>query len=285
MHDQHMPATVIEPSRESRIYESFDPASGVRQVTRVGEHPLHVACIMDGNGRWATRRGLDRIQGHAAGEASILAAVDAALEEALGWLTLFAFSTENWNRPEAEVSFLMAFNAYVIGRHGADFHARNIRIRYLGQRHRVPAEVLKAMDNIELLTSANTGLNLTFAFNHGGRSEIVDAVRMIVTSGVDPSVIDEDLVSSSLQFPDIPDPDLIIRTSGEFRLSNFMLWRAAYTELVFLDVLWPDFRGQHLREALDELSTRDRRYGAIESTMVLTTDEPPVLIAAGVHHA
>jgi undecaprenyl diphosphate synthase len=225
---------------------------------------LHVAAIMDGNGRWAVRQGLERVDGHAAGEAAINAAVDAACEFGLGYLTLFAFSTENWSRPQPEVDFLMDFNRRLIVKHGADYHRRNIRVRYLGRKEPpIPDAVLEEMERIEALTALNTGLTLTFAFNHGGRAEIVDATRALLASGMDPSEIDEQSLSNALEFPDMPDPDLIIRTSGEYRVSNFMIWRAAYAEFVFMDVFWPDFRREHLEEALKIFNDRERRFGAL----------------------
>lgn len=237
---------------------------------------LHVAAIMDGNGRWATRRDLQRIEGHAAGEDAIVAIVAAAEEHEVEELSLFAFSTENWNRPPAEVAFLMQFNGDLIDRHGPDYHVRNIRVRYLGERAQIPVEVRDKIEWIEDLTAANTGLKLNFAFNHGGRAEIASAVRSIVATGVAPGEIDESTIQDHLQFSDIPDVDLVIRTSGEFRISNFMLWRLAYAELVFLEVLWPDFRAEHLEEALRICATRTRRFGAI------VAGEPTLELAAAV---
>jgi undecaprenyl diphosphate synthase len=225
---------------------------------------IHVAVIMDGNGRWATARGLDRTAGHAAGEIAVTSIVEAAVAEQVEWLTLFAFSTENWNRPQAEVDFLMEFNRALIARHGADYHSRNIRVRYLGEAERIPQSVVKAMKGVERLTESNTGLKLTFAFNHGGRAEIVEATRSLIATGCKADDVSEELFAEYLPVPEMPDPDLIIRTSGEFRISNFLLWRAAYAELVFLDVFWPDFRGRHLRDALDTYQSRSRRFGAIE---------------------
>jgi len=231
---------------------------------RIDVAPIHVACIMDGNGRWATARGLTRVDGHAAGEAAILAFVDAAEALNIRWVTLFAFSTENWNRPAAEVAFLMRFNHGVIQRHGQNFHERGIRVRYLGARdERIPADLRTDMRAIELLTQRNAELTLTLAFNHGGRAEIVHAVRRIVAAGIHPDQIDTRLIQQFLEYPDTPDPDLVIRTSGEYRISNFMLWRIAYAELYFLDVLWPDFRGEHLAAAVRSFQERDRRFGRI----------------------
>lgn len=225
---------------------------------------LHVACVMDGNGRWAVQQGLERVDGHAAGETAVNAAIDAACELGLGYLTLFAFSTENWGRPQPEVDFLMDFNRRLIVKHGADYHRRNIRVRYLGRKQPpIPDPVIEEMERIETLTALNTGLTLTFAFNHGGRAEIVDAARALLANGVDPNELDEQSFSKALEYSDMPDPDLIIRTSGEYRVSNFMIWRAAYAEFVFMDVYWPDFRRKHLEEALEIFNKRERRFGAL----------------------
>jgi undecaprenyl diphosphate synthase len=237
---------------------------------------------MDGNGRWAKRRGLERVEGHAAGEVAITAIIGAAEEEEVAELTLYAFSTENWNRPLAEVEFLMRFNGDLIDRHGEDYHRRNIRVRYLGQHDRVPALVREKIAWIEGLTAANSGLKLNFCFDHGGRAELASAVRSIVVSGDAPDTIDENSIAQHLQYPDIPDLDLVIRTSGEYRISNFMLWRAAYAELVFTDVYWPDFRGEHLREALRTFATRTRRYGRIEDPAQTPVEgDGPAAVAGG----
>ncbi len=226
--------------------------------------PRHVAIIMDGNGRWAERRALPRIDGHAAGELAVTATVDAAYELGVEYLTLFAFSTENWRRPWAEVEFLMDFNKRLIEKLGPGYHERGIRVRYLGSASRlIPEPVTRAMAAIEELTAENRRLTLSFAFNHGGRQEIVDAVRLMVARGVRADQIDDDVVSSYFQYPETPDPDLIVRTSGEHRLSNFLLWGAAYAELVFVDTLWPDFRGEDLRAALEEFGNRSRRFGGL----------------------
>ena len=267
-----------------RVLDSLTPGAAATSLgpvedvaTAEATKRLHVACIMDGNGRWAVQQGLERVDGHAAGEAAIDAAVDAACELDLGYLTLFAFSTENWGRPQPEVDFLMDFNKRLIEKHGPDYHARNIRVRYLGRKQPpIPDPVLAEMERIETLTALNTGLTLTFAFNHGGRAEIVDAARTLLANGFDPSELDEESFSKALEFSDMPDPDLIIRTSGEYRISNFMTWRAAYAEFVFMDVYWPDFRREHLVEALEIFNTRERRFGALPAVEV-----PPVALALG----
>ncbi len=197
---------------------------------------------MDGNGRWAARRGLPRTEGHAAGEEALLDVVDGALEIGVKWLTLYAFSTENWRRPADEVRYLMGFNESLLVRRRDELHQKGVRIRFAGRRDwRVPRRVLRRMDESAELTRGNRRMTLTMAFNYGGRAEIVDAVRSLVASGVSSARVDERAIRKHLYFPDMPDPDLVIRTSGEYRISNFLLWELAYSELVFSDVLWPDF--------------------------------------------
>jgi undecaprenyl diphosphate synthase len=228
--------------------------------------PTHVACVMDGNGRWAQRRGLKRTDGHAAGEEALFDTVEGALDLGIGWLTVYAFSTENWRRPADEVRFLMHFNESILERRRDELHERGVRIRFAGRRDwRVPKRLLRQQDESIELTRRNRGLTLTIAFNYGGRAEIVDAVQAIVASGVAPAKVDERMIRKHLYHPDMPDPDLVVRTSGEYRISNFLLWELAYSELVFTDVLWPDFRREHLFDAVREFQARARRFGGIES--------------------
>ncbi len=227
--------------------------------------PAHVACVMDGNGRWAQKRGLPRTEGHAAGEEALFDAVEGALELGVRWLTVYAFSTENWKRPVDEVRYLMQFNEGILTRRRDELHERGVRIRFVGRRDwRVPKRLLRRMDESLELTAANTTMTLTIAFNYGGRAEIVDAVRALVAAGTPADRIDERAIRRHLYDPTMPDPDLVVRTSGEYRISNFLLWELAYSELVFTDVLWPDFRRQHLAEAVREFQRRDRRYGGVE---------------------
>ncbi len=232
-----------------------------------GELPRHIAIIMDGNGRWAKSRELPRIAGHKAGEKSITDVVRAASEWGIGALSLFAFSTENWNRPENEVSFLMSFNRNLLNNRVKEFHERNIRIRHLGRRDRIPPSTLRAIDNAVEMTRDNTGMTLNIAFNYGGRTEILDAVRSlcddVVQGRVKPEEVDEDRFRSYLYLPDMPDPDLLVRTAGEMRISNFMIWELAYTEIYVTEVLWPDFDRRHLAEAIKDFQGRERRFGAI----------------------
>ena len=227
--------------------------------------PVHVGCVMDGNGRWAQKRGLPRTDGHAAGEDALFDAVEGALELGIGWLTVYAFSTENWRRPVDEVRYLMGFNESILTRRRDELHDRGVRIRFAGRRDwRVPKRLLRRMDEAASLTEKNRTMTLTIAFNYGGRAEIVDAVRAIVAEGTRADKIDERTIRSHLYLPDMPDPDLVVRTSGEFRISNFLLWELAYSELVFTDVLWPDFRREHLYEAVLEYQLRDRRFGGTQ---------------------
>jgi undecaprenyl diphosphate synthase len=225
--------------------------------------PRHVACVMDGNGRWATKRGLPRTEGHRAGEEALLDAVKGALELGIEWFTVYAFSTENWRRPHEEVRFLLSIIADdLLTRRRDEFHALGVRIRFTGRRDwRVPKSVLRRMDGTTELTRHNRAMTLTVAFNYGGRAEIVDAVRGVVAEGLRPDQVDERALHRHLYLPDMPDPDLFIRTSGEYRISNFLLWEIAYSELVFMDVLWPDFRREHLRRAVWEYQQRERRFG------------------------
>ncbi|TAN21728.1 MAG: di-trans,poly-cis-decaprenylcistransferase [Actinomycetota bacterium] len=227
--------------------------------------PVHVACVMDGNGRWAKKRGLPRTAGHTAGEEALMDTINGALEVGVKWLTVYAFSTENWKRPPDEVRFLMRFNESLLVRRRDELHAKGVRIRFTGRRDwRVPRRLLRRIDESVELTRGNRLMTLTIAFNYGGRAEIVDAVASMIADGVQASKVSEKIIRSHMYFPDMPDPDLVIRTSGEYRISNFLLWELAYSELVFSDVLWPDFRRRHLFGAIREYQSRDRRYGGLE---------------------
>ena len=230
----------------------------------LGHVPKHVACVMDGNGRWAAQRGLPRTEGHGAGEEALLDTVNGALEIGIKWLTMYAFSTENWRRPRDEVRYLMGFNESLLVRRRDELHEKGVRIHFAGRRDwRVPRRVIRRMDESLTLTAANRRMTLTMAFNYGGRAEIIDAVKALVEAGVPAKRIDERALRSHLYFPEMPDPDLVIRTSGEYRISNFLLWQLAYSELVFTDVLWPDFRRRDLFEAVAEYQRRERRFGQV----------------------
>jgi len=226
--------------------------------------PRHVAVVMDGNGRWAERQGLPRTMGHAAGEEALYRVVDAAIDMGLPWLTVYGFSTENWSRPEEEVSYLMGLPGEVVAKRMAELHQRNVRVKVAGRRDgRVPESVLEHIDEAVNRTAANTGLTFCIAFNYGGRAEIVDAVRALTAKGVSADEIDEAMIAEHLLVPDMPDPDLVVRTSGERRLSNFLLWQSAYSELVFVDTLWPDFGRDGLIAAIEEYQGRERRFGGL----------------------
>jgi undecaprenyl diphosphate synthase len=234
--------------------------------------PAHVAIVMDGNGRWAQQRGLPRTDGHGAGEDALWDTVKGGVQVGLKWLTVFAFSTENWSRPTPEVLYLMNFNRSLLRRRRDELNRMNVRIRFIGRRNwRVPRSVLKEIQIAEDLTRENTGMTFTIAFNYGGRAEIVDAVRQIareVCAGdLRASKIDERTIAEHLYSPDMPPLDLLIRTSGEERISNFLLWEVAYSELWFTPVFWPDFDREHLFEAIRDFQKRSRRYGGL-------TDEP-----------
>jgi undecaprenyl diphosphate synthase len=226
--------------------------------------PRHVAAVMDGNGRWAQRRGLKRTEGHAAGEEALLDATNGCLDLGVEWFTVYAFSTENWRRPRDEVRYLMNFNESLLLRRRDELHDKGVRMRFVGRRdRRVPKRVLRRMDEALELTQDNQRMTLTIAFNYGGRAEIVDAVRRIVDAGVPADKITEKTIARHLYDPEMPDPDLMIRTSGEHRISNYLLWQLAYSELVFPDVLWPDFRREHLFEAVRAYQERTRRFGGL----------------------
>jgi len=230
--------------------------------------PKHVAIVMDGNGRWAQRRGLKRTEGHAAGEEALFYTVEGALEIGLQWMTVYAFSTENWRRPLDEVRFLMNFNERLLVARRDELNGKGVRVRFIGRRTgRVPRRVLRRIEETEALTAKNRRLTLTFAFNYGGRAELVDAIRAIAHDAAEgriaPDRVDERMIHRHLYAPDMPDPDLLVRTSGEHRISNYLLWQLAYSELHFTDVLWPDFRREHLFGAIEEYQRRDRRFGAV----------------------
>lgn len=231
--------------------------------------PRHIALIMDGNGRWAGERGLERTAGHAAGEAALFDAIDGALALGIGWLTAYTFSTENWSRPPDEVEFLMFFNEDLLTRRRDELHAKGVRMWFAGELEdpRIPDRNRTHMAEAAALTEGNTTLNLVLAFNYGGRAELVAATRAIaaeVAAGtLAPESVDEAAISSHLHVPDMPDVDLMIRTSGEQRTSNYLPWQAAYAELLFLDTYWPDFGAQSLVDAVVEFQGRTRRFGGV----------------------
>ncbi len=228
--------------------------------------PAHVAIIMDGNGRWAASRHLPKIAGHREGARAVRRTIQAAIESGVGWLTLYAFSSENWRRPAGEVVDLTGLLRQYLKSEIAELKANGIRLRIIGDLARFDPDIRNGLASAETETSANARLNLTVALSYGARAEIAAAARKLaeaVRDGrLDAAEIDEERVAAALATAGIPDPDLIIRTSGEQRLSNFLLWQAAYAELVFLDVLWPDFGAEHFAAALAEFARRERRFGA-----------------------
>jgi undecaprenyl diphosphate synthase len=231
-----------------------------------GRVPPHVAVVMDGNGRWAERRGLKRTDGHAAGEEALFDAIEGALDLGIEWITVYAFSTENWRRPIDEVRYLIGFNESILVRRRDELNDRDVRMRFVGRRdRRVPRRLIRQMDASTELTRDNKTMTLTIAFNYGGRAEIVDSVRKLVADGAGPDDIDEKAISRNLYDPEMPDPDLMVRTSGEYRISNFLLWELAYSELVFTEVLWPDFRREDLFDAVREYQRRERRFGGVDN--------------------
>ena len=236
----------------------------------VPQPPLrHVAIIMDGNGRWAKARGLPRVRGHEAGAESVIAALRACRELKIPHLTLYAFSVENWRRPRFEIAGLMALLRTFIRAREKELHEHRVRLRVIGRLADLPPDVRTDLDRVIQATAAYTEHTLTLALSYGGRAEIVDAVRAIaerVAAGtLKPADVDERVVASHLYAPDLPDPDLMIRTSGEIRLSNFLLWQLSYAEFYFTPVLWPDFREADLRQAVEEYQRRQRRFGGHES--------------------
>ena len=227
--------------------------------------PRHVAIIMDGNGRWAKARGLPRSEGHRRGVEAVRQTVRGAIDIGVRYLTLFSFSSENWTRPIEEVDFLFGLFRRYIQRDVADLNAAGVRITIIGKREGLPRDILAMIEDAEALTRNNRTLELIFAFNYGARDEIARAMRAIAADvkadKIDPAKIDEAMVSERLDTGRFPDPDLVIRTSGEQRLSNFLLWQSAYAEFVFAPMFWPDFNGEALRAAIAEFSGRSRRYG------------------------
>ena len=212
--------------------------------------PQHVALIMDGNGRWAQERGLERTKGHEAGEQALWDIVLASLDIGIRYLSAFAFSTENWSRPEPEVEFLLGFNRDLLRQRRDGLNERGVRIRRIGRRESVPDDLLREFDEAEQLTAGNTRMDLLVCFNYGARAELEDAAKA-------------GSIPDNLYAPDVPDVDLLIRTSGEQRISNFLLWQSAYAELYFTEILWPDFRGDQLREAVADYGRRQRRFGGL----------------------
>lgn len=234
--------------------------------------PRHIAIIMDGNGRWAERRGMSRIEGHRAGATAALETVKAAAAAGIEYLTLFSFSSENWNRPEEEVNGLMSLLRLYLQKEIAEMNSNGVRLKVIGERVRLPEDIRKLIDHAETLTQDNTRITVVIALSYGGRQDIAHAARALATaiqSGtLAPEDIDETVLSNHLMTAGIPDPDLMIRTSGEYRISNFLLWQLAYAEMFFTDTLWPDFGAADLEQALAFFVGRERRFGGIPARAV-----------------
>jgi undecaprenyl diphosphate synthase len=244
--------------KESEVYRRLDPS----------RLPKHIAIIMDGNGRWAKRRHMPRVAGHRAGVAAVRSTVETAARIHIPALTLYAFSEENWKRPVTEVGFLMRLLSRYLKAEVPTLNKNNIQLEYIGRQHELPEDVQERMEWARAATASNSGMVLTLALNYSARSELVDAFRAMVDAasqngGLEHLRIDEDTVSQHLYTRHLPDPDLVVRTSGEMRLSNFLLWQLAYAEIYVTPTLWPDFRGLHLLEGIAEYQKRERRYGGL----------------------
>jgi len=244
--------------------------SDVDQIAPVS----HLAIVMDGNGRWAQERNLSRQEGHAAGVETVRRAVRFIADAGIECLTLFSFSTDNWHRPSVEVKFLMRLLKHYIEADLADLHKNDVRVKVIGKRHDLDTQLVKLIEHAEQVSAQNTGMRLQIAFNYGAREEIADAAarlaRRVVQGELEVGNITPDLVDAELSTHGLPDPDLVIRTSGENRLSNFMLWQCAYSEFYFTDVLWPDFDAATLRAALRAYHQRERRFGRVEPALSKT---------------
>ncbi len=250
---------MADPTQSAPSHPPAPPAGGAV--------PQHVAVIMDGNGRWAQGRGLPRLKGHEEGAESVRAVLAAAQRHGIRYLTLYAFSVENWRRPAEEVSGLMRLLVYFLGRHAKELHERKTRLRVLGRRSDLPKAVAQALSRVEAETAGYAERTLVLALSYGGRTEIAHAAREIARQvregSLCPEEVTEATVAAYLYLPDLPDPDLIIRTSGELRLSNFLLWQSAYSEFYCTPVLWPDFREAAFEEALNAFRVRQRRFGGL----------------------
>lgn len=235
-------------------------AKAVREITRL---PNHIAFIMDGNGRWAEKRGLPRLEGHGAGIENTRSVISYLDKLHIKYVTLYSFSTENWNRPQEEVSGLLSILEESIEKNTLELHKNSVRLRHLGRLNRLPKQLKEAINWALKLTKNNNGMTLSLAFDYGGRLEILDAIRDIIAKGISPKEVDGKLFSNYLYTAGLPDVDLVIRTGGELRLSNFLLWQSAYSEYYFTEVLWPDFNTKEVEKALTVYSQRQRRFGGL----------------------
>lgn len=236
-------------------------------ASKIVRAPTHIAVIMDGNGRWAKSRGLPRVAGHRAGADSVRKVVESAASAGVKYLTLYSFSSENWKRPEEEIRDLMGLLRRYLKAEIAELHAKDIRFKVIGDKSRLAPDIVRLIEDAEQMTVKNGRMTLILALSYGAREEITSAVRKLAQSAamglIDPEAIDEDVFAAHLYTGGIPDPDLLIRTSGEQRISNFLLWQMAYTEFAFIDKFWPDFTEEDLEQAISDYSKRERRYGAV----------------------
>ena len=243
---------IVEKSNKDRIDSKID----------IEGLPNHIAIVMDGNGRWATSQGLSRTKGHEQGEQALYDVIYGARDLGIKYITVYAFSTENWSRPKAEVAYLMGFNERLLVERLGELHDHNIRVIFVGRREkRIPSRLIKRMDEAQAKTKDNTGMTLCIAFNYGSRAEVVDATKKIVQKVIDGEL--SIILSDNFYFPNMPDVDFVLRTSGEKRISNFLLFQGAYAELIFTDTLWPDMRRENLFEAIIEFQNRTRRFGSV----------------------
>lgn len=247
-----------------------------KPIATEAPRPRHIAVVMDGNGRWATKRRLPRAAGHKAGVNATRAMVENCVRHGIEALTIFAFSSENWNRPETEVNHLMTLFVKTLASEMNKLHAQNVRVVFIGERERFDEKLRRGIDAAETLTKNNTGLALNIAANYGGRWDIVNACKKLIASvsagNTDANAIDEAAITAQLSLSDLPAPDLFIRTGGEQRISNFLIWQTAYSELYFSDALWPDFNEQELLSALDWYATRQRRFGKTAEQLAAVSD-------------
>ncbi len=261
-----VPFERVPAKRDRAAGEVAGPVTGPGAGLAASRNPDHVAIIMDGNGRWAAARRMPRLAGHRAGAQAVRRCIKAAIAHDVRWLTLYAFSSENWGRPAEEVTDLTLLLRHYLRSEIAELHREGVRLRVIGEHARFGPEIRAELEAAQRLTAGNVRLTLTVALSYGGRAEIVHAARRIAEAALagrlDPAALDEAGFARHLSTADVPDPDLVIRTSGECRLSNFLLWQSAYAELVFLDVLWPDFEASHFADALAAFNRRERRFGA-----------------------
>jgi undecaprenyl diphosphate synthase len=242
-------------------------------MDRISGLPIHVAFIMDGNGRWAERRGLPRLDGHQSGVKNVRPIIQYLNDKGVKYVTLYAFSTENWNRPDDEIDGLFQILENVIGKEAFELHKKGARIRHIGRLESISQTLKKSIADAVKLTENNSGINVGFAFNYGGRTEILDAIRSIIDRDIDLRKLTEDDFRQFLYTGDYPDVDLVVRTGGEIRTSNFLIWQTAYSEYYFTPVLWPDFNEEELEKALRTYSQRQRRFGGLQSSDLCSKEE------------